>query len=106
MISDCAGPNGTPNRVLMSGVVPTTGAGPALATPSLALICDAAAAASCAALLALLFTHTHTHIQTQPRAYHRYNCIEWLTLSLAKNQSLKLQFQTRAYSERLKTSYS
>jgi len=58
MISDCAGPNGTPNNALISGV-PTTGAGPALATPSLALICDAAAAASCAALDALLHIHTH-----------------------------------------------
>jgi len=59
MISVCAGPKGTPNSAFTSGV-PTTGAGPALATPSLALIWDAAAAASCAALLAPLHTHTHT----------------------------------------------
>jgi len=64
IISDCAGPNGMPNSAFMSGV-PTTGAGPALATPSLALICDAAAAASCAALVALL-QNTHIHRHAKP----------------------------------------
>ena len=64
MISVCAGPKGMPNSALISGV-PTTGAGPALATPSLALIWDAAAAASCAALLAPLHTHTNTNTSWQ-----------------------------------------
>jgi len=69
MISDCAGPNGMPNSVLMSGPVPTTGAGPALATPSLALICDAAAAASCAALVAPLSIHI-TYITLHNITHH------------------------------------
>ena len=83
MISVCAGPKGTPNSALMSGV-PTTGAGPALATPSLALICDAAAAASCAALLAPLHTHTHTYIH-----------VNWLTFNPNSSVSITEMHSTQ-----------